>query len=103
MNIIEYVKLTGDTNYVPVKYAVMEVTVGVAAASTYVWLKLVSYGVDTEGNYNTYVDSIKDATFSGMVPAGLVGVLRTYSVVALSTVESYTSKYSNHEGPYNIG
>lgn len=103
MIIKEFVKLTGDSYYVPVKYVVMEVTVGNAAAATFLWLKVSGYGMDTLTHYNDYISDITDASFTGRAPAGLQGTLKAYSIVALSTVEAYSSKYSNHEGPYQIG
>lgn len=103
MIIKEFVKLSGDANYVPVKYAVMEVTVGGTAIATFLWLKVAGYGMDTEPHYSDYIHSIIDASFTGVAPVGLVGTMSAYSVVALSAVEAYKSQYSNHEGPYQIG
>jgi len=98
----EFVMLTADTNYVPVKYMVMNSTVGSTTGATYLWLKQVSYGMDTQTHYETYISAIRDGSLTGGV-LGLVGTLTTYSVVALSSVEAYKSKYSNHDGPYDIG
>lgn len=102
MNIKEYVMSSGDTNYVPIKYAVMEaVPIG---GDCNVWLKVVGYGIDTEEHYNDYVDSIQDGTFLGSTPDGLQGTLNEY---VFSTLDgnyiSYHSKNMNHEGPYLLG
>lgn len=99
----EFVMKTAENgNYVPPKYQVLNSTVGNGAGATYLWLKCVSYGIDTEAHYNDYVDAVRDGSLTGGV-TGLVGTLSEYTAVALNTVEAYSSKYSNHDGPYNIG
>ena len=105
MIIKEFVEITAETNEVPIKYSVMEVTVGAAAGTTYLWLKVAGYGMNTVVNYDAYVESVQLATFSGsgQPPTGIAGTMNAYSVVALTAVEAYDSKYGNHEGPYNIG
>ena len=92
MNTKEVVKLTSDANYVPVKYFVMESIVGNAIATTFLWLKVISYGIDTQVNYDAYITSLD----SSVDKSNLQGTLNTYSVVALADVESYTSPKSNH-------
>ena len=93
MNTKEVVKLTASTDYVPVKYFVMESIVGPAAASTYLWLKVISYGIDTKEHYDNYITSLNaDAPDK----SNFQGTLNEYSVVALSEVSSYTSPKSNH-------
>lgn len=93
--------LKSDSNFVPVKYVVMEATVGAGSAN--LWLKVASYGMDTETNYDAYVNSIKDASWDGRPPAGLQGTLGEYSVAALADVEQYSSKKSFHDGRFEIG
>ena len=51
----EYVSLKSDTNFIPVKYAVMDVTVGADIASSYAWIKVVGYGIDTQQHFDDYV------------------------------------------------
>ena len=103
MNTKEYVKLTADGDYVPIKYMVMETTIGNTALSSYAGLKVAGHGMTTGPLYEAYKAAVLDATFNGIsVPTGLTGAIGTYSVVALSTVETWRGK-SFHEGPYNIG
>jgi hypothetical protein len=104
MNTKEYVKLVADGNYIPVKYAVMEATVGANAAGTYLWLKASGYGFDTDVHYNAYLASIESN--SGDVPpvtTGIQGTMDAYSIVALSAVAAYKSPKNHHTGPYMIG
>ena len=104
MNIIEFVALSSDTNFIPVKYAVIDVTVGTASSSTYLWLKVVSYGIDTESHYNDYLDSLNDGTVNqNGAPDGLQGTLKDYLVTSLDNVKSYHSAKGNHSGSYPIG
>ena len=103
MDIIEYVKLNSDTNYVAVKYRVMNAETGSSAAASYLWLKSVGYGFDTKENYDAYIDSIKMGTFNGVKPVGIVGTMDEYVVSALSAVSYYKSNKSNHSGPFPIG
>lgn len=92
MNTKEVVKLAADNNYVPVKYFVMEQTVGNAVATTYLWLKVISYGIDTKENYDAYIISLD----TRVDKSNFQGTLNEYSVVALTAVASYTSPKSNH-------
>ena len=104
MNIIEYVKLASDTNYVPVKYVVMDSLVGSAVGSSYLWLKCISYGMDTKVNFDQYVSDIDTgAISSSIMPTGIQGTLHSYQIVTLANIESYFSKQNNHAGPFNIG
>jgi hypothetical protein len=103
MDIIEYVMKTADANYVPIKYRIVETSIGANAAGSYLWVKVVGYGMDSKINYDNYVNSIKDASFTGVAPTGLQGTIDSYEVIALSTVKAYKSVYTNHSGPYKIG
>lgn len=93
MNTKEVIKLSADTSYVPIKYFVMECNVGSAADSTYLWLKVIAYGIDTIENYDAYITSL-DTSVIDMT--GFQGTLGVYTVVALTAVEQYTSPKSNH-------
>jgi hypothetical protein len=98
MNTREFVKLKADSSYVPIKYAVIEVY-----GSGQVWLKVIGYGIDTETNFNDYVESIKMATYSPTIPvAGLQGTMGEYLETTISAIEEYNGK-GNHEGPVLIG
>jgi hypothetical protein len=104
MNTKEYVQLTGDANDIPVKYMVMEATIGANAAGSYLWLKCASYGMDSLAHFQDYLDSLDDDTvISGGTPTGIQGTLGAYSVVALTAVEEYNSPKTHHNGPYKIG
>lgn len=103
MNQIEHVKLKSDTNYIHVKYAIMEVTVGASLAASQAWVKCISYGYDTEVNLTAfkltsggYKPVLNDAghpekqdEYSPVDTSGLVGTLGEYQVVTLADVEQY--------------
>jgi hypothetical protein len=112
MNTKEYVKLSSDSKFITVKYMVMEASVGAAASSTYLWLKVASYGIDTDAHYKDYMDSIADDSFSRkdlVTDFGFQGTLDAYSVVALDAVEAYgdskklTLNIRHYDGPHPIG
>lgn len=98
MNTKEYVKLNSDTNYIPVKYIVMEVSIGNSLAASYAWLKCVSSGVDTVPHYNDIKEDYK-LSENRPTSVGVVGIIGSYTVAALSTVSTYSSpaslEYSN--------
>lgn len=95
MNTALTVKLTGDSNYIPVMYRVIEMTVGTDAASTYCALQVVRVGWDTEVNYNNwksgrYYDESTGMTHAtGRETTGMQGAMGDLSVAALSTIEPY--------------
>jgi hypothetical protein len=62
MNIVEYVMLKNDSNFVPVKYLVMHPAVGSASdgGNTYVWLKCTACGIDTEVNLEIYLSNMSE-------------------------------------------
>lgn len=91
----EQVKLITDTNYIPVKYVVMEVTLGSTLANSYVWLKQASYGVATEADLNSYYDSPKRSL--------LVGTMSVYSITTLDKVVAYSRNVSVKEVNVPIG
>ena len=98
MNTREFVMLKADSSYVPIKYAVIEVF-GAGA----VWLKVIGQGIDTKVNYDAYVESVKMATYSAIVPVpGITGVMGAYLESTIAAVEEYHGK-GNHEGPLTIG
>lgn len=111
----ELVKLNSDTNYIPSKWEVVEATIGSSLGASYVWLKRVSYGVDTEAHlkeimneyyYNPpqFAEAFPDRQRSQVqrdgLKNGLVGPLNEYQVVALSDVSMYTRP--NFEGRASV-
>lgn len=89
MNTIEFVKLTSDSNYIPVKYAVMEATIGSSTGNSYVWLKCVGQGVATLADFN----AVKTAINNYIAPdnSKIIGTLGGYSVVAISAITPYST------------
>lgn len=84
MNTLEYVKFLNDTNYVPVRWAVVEVSVGGTPATTNLWLKCAGYGWDTEENLKEYAEG------GNHNREGKTGTLDEYIVATLDQVESYS-------------
>lgn len=117
MKTVEYVKLKSDTNYIHVKYAVMEVTVGTSLATSQIWLKCISYGWDTkenleglkltsEGYQATLVDGrpFKQDPYTGVDKTGIQGTIGEYSVVTLADVDPYNRGGKLNFVPnFNIG
>lgn len=95
MNTNLTVRLTADTNYIPVMYRVVEMTVGASAALTYCVLQVVRVGWDTENNFNnwkataTWSEQNERMYLVGRNPTGMQGTLGTLSVAALSTTQNY--------------
>ena len=102
----EYVSLKSDTNFIPVKYAVMDVTVGADIASSYAWIKVVGYGIDTQQHFDDYVTAANEGNVTAVSIVdeyGIVGVLNEYVVVSLSNIQHYSSKYHHADGPIVLG
>ena len=84
MNTFEVVMLKTDTNVVPVKYAVVECTIGSTLAASYVWLKCISYGMSTKEDIVSY----------GQEPDSslLKGIPGEYVVTSLDKVSPYSRR-----------
>lgn len=95
MNTNLTVRISSDSNFIPVKYRIVEMTTGASAAATYCVLLVTRVGWDTSNNYDLwkatkYYDTGSGVThLNGRDPAGIQGVLGTLSVVALSTIVNY--------------
>ncbi len=103
MRTVEHVKLNSDSNYIPSRWVVMEVTVGTTLASSQAWVKCVSYGCDTEANLlafkltsDGYQSTLgadgrpqKQTVYAPVDKSGIVGTIGTYQVVALDAVAPY--------------
>lgn len=87
MNTFEVVMLSSDTNIVPVKYGVMECTVGSTIAATNLWLKCISYGVASQENLDSIANQMNfyDKTL-------LVGTPGSYVVTTLNNVKPYNRR-----------
>lgn len=118
MRSAELVKLNSDTDYIPSKWEVVEVTVGGTAATTNLWLKRVAYGVDTIENlkkilneyyyklsdfYAEFGDTANRSTIQQQALRNLSGPINEYIVATLDSVSMYSRP--NFEGvpPLNIG
>jgi hypothetical protein len=110
MNTTETVTLTTDSNYIPVKYRIVEMVPAATAATTYCTLQVVDYGWDTEAHWRNYIGhaitsqnprpTAPNASvnyypggyiygFGGGTTAGIQGTLGVLSVAPLSTVIEY--------------
>ena len=98
MNSALIVKLNADSNYVPVKYRIVEMTVGSTAGATYCVLEVVGVGFDTEGNYDLwksgrYYDTASGVTHAtGRDPVGIQGTLGALSVATLDALSIYSPR-----------
>jgi hypothetical protein len=96
MNTKLTVKKVADSGYIPVKYGVVEITVGANAAATYLLLETIGVGWDTEIHYlawkstKTYDSGSGTTTLVGRNVTGIQGTLGALEIVALSAVISYT-------------
>lgn len=81
MNTNLTVKLSSDTNSIPVKYRVVEISVGTSLADTYCVLTVEKVGWDTGEHYEAWTDR-RETT-------GMVGTLGDFSVAALSDLKTY--------------
>ena len=100
MNTKEFVQISGDSWEVPIKYAVIETTVGSNTAGTYLWLKCIGYGFDTIAHFDAYVASLDTSVTD---TTGIKGSFGVYSVITLNLVQEYNTPKSNHAGPYLVG
>lgn len=102
MRNVEHVKLTADSNYIHVKWAVIEATVGSSLANSYAWIVCVSYGFDSKENLLGFkltsdgyekelVDGrpVKQDPYTGVDKTGMVGNIGEYRVVSLVDIEPY--------------
>lgn len=114
----EVVKLNSDTNYIPSRWEVVEATIGSSLGASYVWLKRISYAVDTEAHlkeimneyyYNPpeFAEAFPDLQRSQVqrdgLKNGLVGPLNEYQVAALSDVSMYNRTNFKGQAPVPIG
>lgn len=118
MRSVELVKLNSDSNYIPSKWQVVEATIGSNLGGSYVWLKRVSYGVDTEDHLkqimneyyynpaefaNTFPDQQRSQVQRDALRAGLVGPINEYQVATLSDVSAYSRPNLEGKPPVEIG
>ena len=112
----ELVKLNSDTNYIPSKWEVVEAAVGTGTAN--LWLKRISYGVDTEDHlkqiFNEYYynppefaeafpDQQRSSVQRDALKNGLVGPLNEYMVASLADVSMYSRPNFKGKAPVDIG
>lgn len=103
MRTVEHVKLKTDSNYIHIKYAVLEVTVGSTLAASQAWIKCISFGCDTKDNLELLkwsrdgyevdlVDGVrvKQDPYRGEDRSGMVGQPGEYQVVTLADIEPYS-------------
>lgn len=98
MNTKLTVRLIADSNFIPVKYGVVEMNVGADTANTFCVLQVIRVGWNTETNYNnwkstkTYDTASGTTTLVGRNPTGMQGTLGALSVVALNLITEYDAK-----------
>jgi len=97
MNTSLTVRLKSDTNYIPVKYRVVEMTVGSSDTTTFCALSVVRVGWDTSDNYDKWVSTRSydtnagTTTLVGRDPEGMQGTLGNLSVATLDTITEYSA------------
>ncbi len=89
MNTIEYVKLTADTNFIPVKYAVMEATVGSSLGNSYIWLKCIGQGVASQADLTALKTAI--GKYEAYDKTKVIGTLGSYLVTSIDKITPYAS------------
>ena len=92
MNTKITVRKSDDSNYIKVKYAIIEMAVGADAANTNCVIQCIGVGWDTEEHYNGWKSTWDGANsvLSGRDPTGIQGTLGALEVVALSALTNYT-------------
>jgi len=96
------VSLIADAGeYVPTMYEVVECTIGSTAATSYLWLEVIGYGITTVGELNV----LKTAKQAGTVPnfSVLHGTKGAFSIATLAAVTKYDAVDSLVYGTKNIG
>lgn len=78
------VRKIADANYIPVKYSVVEMTVGSTPAATYCALQTIRVGWDNVDNWRNW-DISRNTT-------GMQGTLGALEVVALDTIALYDTQ-----------
>ena len=106
MNIIENVKLVSDNGlYVSPRYSVISCTIGSTTATSFVWLKCISYGIASQQDFDDYKTSVQ----SGIADKSkLQGPYGQYVVAKISDIVPYTRPASidhdyNFTSPWQIG
>ena len=102
MRTVEHVKFKNDTNYIHIKYAVMEVNIGTSLATSQAWVKCISKGCDTQEHLLAYkltsdgyqpelIDGrmVKQESYTGVDTTGIIGDIGEYQIVTLADVEPY--------------
>ena len=82
MNNNIYVKLISDTNFIPIKYLLLEANVSSSATETNCLLVCVENGFDTEENHERWV-KYRDTK-------GIVGVVGSFLITTLNNIIIYT-------------
>jgi hypothetical protein len=91
------VRLAADTNYIPVRYRIIEMNIANPPAATYCLLEVVRVGWDTVGHYNDwksnkYYDTASGVThLTGRSTVGMQGTLGAFSIAVLTDLRNYTT------------
>jgi hypothetical protein len=122
MNTTEDVMLLSDTNYIPVRYRIVDITEASTAATTYCTIQVVAYGWDTPLDYRNSLQ--KAITWQNPAPtapaasvnyypggivgnlgggsmAGAQGTLGALSVVELAQIQEYPIIAQKYAVMYN--
>lgn len=106
MNIVEHVMLSSEADYyVPPRYIVMEASVGGTLGASTVWLKCISYGIQTEADFDDYAQSLLVSGSQIADKSKLVGTLNAYSITTLDSILAYNKGYVKdmQTSPYPVG
>jgi hypothetical protein len=101
MNNILIVRKTGDLNYIPVKYRVVEMTVGSTAGATYCVLQCIDRGWDTEAHWNDWkAGKSPSGDYSnptGRKSVGAQGTIGALEVETLDNLAAYKPYTPSHD------
>lgn len=100
MNTNLTVKKSGDSNYIPVRYRVVEMTVGSTAAATYCVICCDRVGWDTADHYNAWKATVSDSEMNfvyGRVTTGMQGSLGAFEVIGLDGLVQYNAQTPNKD------
>ena len=89
MVIEEYVYLNSEAaNYIRSKFVVISSQLGSTLATSYVWIKRLTYGFDSQVNCAAYGDTLL-GTPAHFPITGLTGTLGEYQVVNLAQITPF--------------
>lgn len=106
MNIVEHVMLVSESNYyIPTRYMIMEAQLGATIATSNVWLKCISHGIETKENFDAYAQSLLVSGSQIADKSLLTGTINEYIVTTLNQVVKYNKGHvaDMQTSPYPVG